>query len=71
MYLERIYQEVLAARAASASPPTPSIFMSPPAPSMFMLPLVAVDPVAAMELPPGLADDEDVVEVEPPMTPFI
>jgi hypothetical protein len=36
-----------------------------------MPPLATVDPVAAMELPPGLADDEDVVEVRPPMTPFI
>jgi hypothetical protein len=30
-----------------------------------------VDPIAATELPPGLADDEVVVEVEPPMNPFI
>jgi hypothetical protein len=30
-----------------------------------------VDPVAVMELPLGLTDDEDVVEVEAPMTPFI
>jgi hypothetical protein len=36
-----------------------------------MLPPPTVDPVAAMELPPGLADDEDVVEVEPSITPFI
>ena len=60
MYRERIVQEVMAARAASASPPAPSTFMSPPA---------TVDLIAATELPPGLADD--VVEVEPPMTPFI
>jgi hypothetical protein len=71
MHHERIGQEVLAARAASASPPAPSTFMSPPAPSTFMLPPPTVDPVAAMELPPGLADDEDVVEVEPSITPFI
>ncbi|KAK1618628.1 hypothetical protein QYE76_024145 [Lolium multiflorum] len=49
MYRERIGQEVLTARAASASPRHP-----PPT-----------------ELPPGLADDEEVVEVEPPLTPFI
>jgi hypothetical protein len=30
-----------------------------------------VDPVAATELPPGLATDEEVVEVEPPVTSFI
>jgi hypothetical protein len=30
-----------------------------------------VDPDPAMELPPGVADDEDVFEVEPPMNPFI
>jgi hypothetical protein len=54
------------------TPPTPSTFMPPlPAPSMCMPPLVTVDPVATMELPPGLADDEDVVEVEVPMTLFV
>jgi hypothetical protein len=36
-----------------------------------MPPPAIVDPVAAVELPSGLADNEDVVEVEPPMTPFI
>jgi hypothetical protein len=36
--------------------------MPPPAP---------VYPVPAMELLPGLADDEDIVEVELLMTPFI
>ena len=80
MYRERIGQEVLAARAASASPPAPSTFMSPPAPSTFMSPTAPstcmpppapVEPVPAMEVPPVLADDEDVVEVQPPMTPFI
>ncbi|KAK1662512.1 hypothetical protein QYE76_050671 [Lolium multiflorum] len=71
MYCERIIQEVLAARAASVSPPAPSTFMSPPAPSTFIPPPVTVDPVAAMELPSGLTDDEEVIEVEPPMTPFI
>jgi hypothetical protein len=30
-----------------------------------------MDPVPAMEVPSGLADVEDVIEVEPPMTPFI
>jgi hypothetical protein len=30
-----------------------------------------VDPVAVTELPPGLADDEEVVEVEPPLILFI
>jgi hypothetical protein len=79
MYRERIGQEVLAEQAASASPPAPSTFMSPSAPSMFISPPApstfmlppAADPVAATELPPGLADDEEVVEVEPPLTPFI
>jgi hypothetical protein len=47
------------------------MFMTPPAPSMLMPPPATVDSVAAMELPPGLADDEDVVEVEPSITPFI
>jgi hypothetical protein len=36
-----------------------------------MPPPVTVYPVAVMELPPGLANVEDVVEVEAPMTPFI
>ncbi|KAK1618989.1 hypothetical protein QYE76_024506 [Lolium multiflorum] len=82
MYRERIGQEVLAPRPASASmtplapstfmtPPAPSTFMPPPAPSMFMPPPTTVDPVAAMELLSGLIDDENVVKVEPPMTPFI
>jgi hypothetical protein len=40
MYHERIGQEVMAARAASASmtPLAPPTFMTPPAPSMFMPP---------------------------------
>ncbi|KAK1643387.1 hypothetical protein QYE76_061192 [Lolium multiflorum] len=80
MYRERIGQEVMAARAASASlsapstimsPPTPSTFMSPPAPSTFMPPPATVDPIAATELPPGLTTDEEVVEVEPSVTSFI
>ncbi|KAK1649488.1 hypothetical protein QYE76_067293 [Lolium multiflorum] len=80
MYRERIGQEVMAARAMSTSPPAPSTFMSPPAPStfmsppapsMFMPPPATVDPVAATELPPGLAADEEVVEVEPHVTSFI
>ncbi|KAK1696857.1 hypothetical protein QYE76_013554 [Lolium multiflorum] len=78
MYRERIGQEVMAARAASASPPTlsmfmstpaPSAFMSPPAPSTFMPPPATVDPVAATELPPTV--DEEVVEVAPPVTSFM
>jgi hypothetical protein len=48
------------------SPPAASTFMSPLAPSMLMPPPATVDHVAATELPPGLADDEEVVEVEPP-----
>jgi hypothetical protein len=36
-----------------------------------MPPPATVDPVASMELPPGLVDYENVVEVETPMTPFI
>jgi hypothetical protein len=36
-----------------------------------MPPPATVDPIAAMELPPGLPNNEDAVEVEPPMTPFI
>ncbi|KAK1611597.1 hypothetical protein QYE76_035270 [Lolium multiflorum] len=77
---KRIGQEVMVARAASTSPPAPSTFMSPqapstfmspPAPSMFMPPPTTVDPLAAMELPPGLAADEQIVEVEPPVTSFI
>ncbi|KAK1607987.1 hypothetical protein QYE76_031660 [Lolium multiflorum] len=77
MYRERIGQEVMAARAASTSSPAPSTFMSPPAPSTFIspptfMPLPAtMDPVAATELPPGLAADEEAVEVEPPVTSFI
>ncbi|KAK1628194.1 hypothetical protein QYE76_002509 [Lolium multiflorum] len=80
MYRERTGHEVLAARAASATPPAPLTFMTTPAPSTFMPspapltfmpPPATVDPVAAMELSPGLADDEDAVEVQPPMTPFI
>jgi hypothetical protein len=82
MYREFIVQEVLGASCVSVhdspgpstfmTPPTPSTFMPPlPAPSMCMPPLVTVDPVATMELPPGLADDEDVVEVEVPMTLFV
>ncbi|KAK1650968.1 hypothetical protein QYE76_068773 [Lolium multiflorum] len=67
MYRKRIGQEVMAVRAASASPPVPSKFMSPSAPSTFMPPLATVDLVAAMEL----AADEEVVEVEPPVTSFI
>jgi hypothetical protein len=64
MYRERIGQEVLAARVPSASmiAPTPSTFMPPPTPE---------EPVPAMEVSPVLADDEDVTEVQPPMTPFI
>jgi hypothetical protein len=58
MYRERIGQEVMAAQAASVSPPAPSTFMSTPVPIM--------DPVAAMELPP--AADGEVVEVEPSVT---
>jgi hypothetical protein len=53
------------------TPSAPSTFMPPPAPSMFMPPPATVDPVAAMELPPGLAADEQIVEVEPPVTSFI
>jgi hypothetical protein len=45
--------------------------MSPSAPSTFMPPPVIVDPVAATELPPGLAADEDVVKAEPPVSSFI
>ncbi|KAK1692295.1 hypothetical protein QYE76_008992 [Lolium multiflorum] len=82
MYRECIGQEVLTVRAAltSMTPPTPSTFMNPPAsstfmpppaPSMFMPPPATVDQVPALELPPGLADDEDVIEVEAPMTMFI
>jgi hypothetical protein len=80
MYCARIGQEVLAARSVLASPSAPSTFMpssapstfmSPPAPSTFMSFPATVDPVAAMELPPGLADGEEVVEVESPLTPFI
>ncbi|KAK1663390.1 hypothetical protein QYE76_051549 [Lolium multiflorum] len=72
MYRERIGQEVLAARAASASPPAPSTVMSPLAPSTFMHFPETVDPVAQTKLPPGLVDDEDeAVKVELLMTPFI
>jgi hypothetical protein len=60
MHRERIGQEVMVARAASASPPAPSTFMSSPA---------TVDPVAATELPP--AADEEVLEVAPPVTSFM
>jgi hypothetical protein len=42
--------------------------MSSPAPSTFKPPPMSV---AVMELPSGLTDDEYVIEVEPPMTPFI
>jgi hypothetical protein len=45
MYRERIGQEVLVARAASASSPAPSTFMSPLTPSTFMPPPATVDPV--------------------------
>jgi hypothetical protein len=45
--------------------------MCAPAPSTFLPPPATVDPVAATELPPGLAADEEVVEVEPPVTSFI
>ncbi|KAK1664316.1 hypothetical protein QYE76_052475 [Lolium multiflorum] len=78
MYRERIGQEVMATRAASASPvapstfmsiPAPSMFMSPPAPSTFMPPPATVDLVAATELPS--AADEEVVKVELPMTSFM
>jgi hypothetical protein len=55
MHRERIGQEVLAARGASAS-------MIAPAPSTFMPPSAPVEPVPTMEVPPVLADDEDVVE---------
>jgi hypothetical protein len=47
------------------------MFMPPPAPSVFITSPATVDPVAAMELASRLADDQDVVEVEPPMTPLI
>jgi hypothetical protein len=36
-----------------------------------MPPLTPVEPIPAMEVPSVLADEEDVVEVQPPMTPFI
>jgi hypothetical protein len=45
--------------------------MSLPAPSTFMPPPTTVDPVETMELPSGLAADEEVIEVEPPVTLFI
>jgi hypothetical protein len=48
-----------------------STFMALSTPSTFMPPPTTVDPIAAMELPLGLDDDEEVVEVEPPLTPFI
>jgi hypothetical protein len=78
MHRERIGQEVLAARGASASmiaevlaargasasmiASAPSTFMPPSAPSTFMPPSAPVEPVPTMEVPPVLADDEDVVE---------
>jgi hypothetical protein len=40
----------------------PSTFMPPSAPSTFMPPSAPVEPVPTMEVPPVLADDEDVVE---------
>jgi hypothetical protein len=67
MYRERIDQEVMAERAASASPPAPCAFMSTSAPSAFMsTPPPTVDPVAATELPP--AADVEVIEVESSVT---
>jgi hypothetical protein len=64
MHREHIGQEVLAARGASASmiASAPSTFMPPSAPSTFMPPSAPVEPVPTMEVPPVLADDEDVVE---------
>jgi hypothetical protein len=38
---------------------------------MLMAPPTPVDPVPAMEVLPMLAGDEDIIEVQPPMTPFI
>jgi hypothetical protein len=38
---------------------------------MFMPPPAIVDPVAATELRPRLAADEEVVEVEPPLTEVV
>ncbi|KAK1590122.1 hypothetical protein QYE76_037428 [Lolium multiflorum] len=56
MYRERISQEVMAARAASASPPAPSTFMSTPTPSPFMSPRHrhrSCLPAPSMFMPPG------------------
>ena len=63
MIRERIGQDVMAARAASASvtAPVPSTFMPPPAP---------VEQEPAMEVPPVLAADDEVFVV-PPATQFI
>ncbi|KAK1645907.1 hypothetical protein QYE76_063712 [Lolium multiflorum] len=70
MYRQRIGQECWWRELHGVSP-APSTFMTPPAPSTCMPPPATVYPVAATELPPRLADDEEVVEVELPMTPLI
>ena len=62
MYRERIGKEVLAAQAAAAASMTTSATSMPPPAS--------VERVPAMEVLPATAE-EDVVEVQPPMTPFL
>jgi hypothetical protein len=76
MYHERIGKEVMATQpAAAASAPSihlPALaYMTTSTSTSMAAPAPMPPPASANEVPHVVADEEDIVEVQPPMTPFV
>jgi hypothetical protein len=73
MYRERISKEVMAAQVATTSMASsaPSTHMCMPAYMPTTTSTSMAAPMSTDEVPQVIADEEDVVEVQLPLTPFL
>jgi hypothetical protein len=73
MYHERVCKEMMAAQAATASMASsaPSTHMCMPAYMPTTTSTSMAAPMSTDEVPQVIADEEDVVEVQLPLTPFL